>query len=71
VGRYDVGLLGVRTCETEIVKAKNHFAGRVKRNIFKQSYVGGILTEGNTDDLSSARTHGGGMRLFIAITQLC
>ncbi len=63
-GRYDVGLLGVRTRETELVEAKNFFVGRVKRNIFKQSYVGGIFTEGNPSDLSSSRTYGGDVRLF-------
>jgi len=67
VGRYDVGALGVRTREAiagdRMVEAKNLFVGRVKRNIFKQSYIGGIYTEGNPNGTSSSRTFGGDLRL--------
>jgi len=64
VGRYDVGLLGVRTREAEFVEAKNFFVGRLKRNLFKQSYVGGIYTDGDPALPDSSRTFGADMRLF-------
>src|SRR5918992_1338256 len=44
VGRTDVGLLTVRTGDLPIVTEKNFVVGRVKRNVFKQSYVGAIFT---------------------------
>jgi hypothetical protein len=62
-GRYDVGILGVRTRATEHVEAKNLFVARVKRNVFDQSYVGGIITEGNPASPASSRTFGVDFRL--------
>src|SRR5574337_80627 len=44
IGRTDVGMLDVRTRETNFVPAKNLFVGRLKQNIFRQSYVGAIWT---------------------------
>jgi hypothetical protein len=64
VDRFDVGILGVRTRETDFAEAKNFFVGRVKRNFLKQSYVGGIYTEGNPADSLASRTIGGDFRLF-------
>ncbi len=66
VGRYDVGLLGVRTRATGLTEAKNFFVGRVKRNLFKQSYIGGMFTEGNPASASSSRTIGGDLHLATA-----
>jgi hypothetical protein len=67
VGRYDVGVLDMRTRETrrqnELVEAKNFFVARVKRNIWNQSYVGGIFTDGNPEGSSAARTYGADVRL--------
>jgi hypothetical protein len=67
VGRYDVGVLDIRTRairrESGVVEAKNFFVTRVKRNIWTQSYVGGIFTEGNPAGPSSARTYGADLRL--------
>lgn len=64
VDRFDIGFLGVRTRETDFVDAKNFFVGRVKRNLFKQSYIGGIYTEGDPAYSLSSRTFGGDFRLF-------
>ncbi|HXG91412.1 MAG TPA: DUF5916 domain-containing protein [Blastocatellia bacterium] len=61
---YDIGLIAVRTRETDFTEAKNLFVGRVKRNIFKQSYIGGIFTDGNPAGNDSRRTFGGDLRLF-------
>src|SRR5436190_3872097 len=41
---YEVGLLAVRTRATDLAGAKDFRVARVKRNILKQSYVGGIFT---------------------------
>lgn len=63
VGRYDVGVLDMRTRDSNLVEARNFFVTRVKRNVLTQSYVGGIYTEGNPADRSSARTYGADVRL--------
>jgi hypothetical protein len=51
-GRTEVGVLDVRTGDLRvenqlITSEKNFFIGRVKRNLFRQSYVGAIVTAGN------------------------
>jgi hypothetical protein len=68
-GRYDLGLLDVKTRRAETVEdkktveAKNFLVARVKRNIWRQSYVGAIYTEGNPTDNRSSRTFGSDFRL--------
>ena len=63
VGRTDVGLLGVRTGDLPIVSEKNFLVGRVKRNLFQQSYVGAIFTAGHPAQGQSGETYGADMRL--------
>jgi hypothetical protein len=63
VGRTDVGLLGVRTGDTPVVTEKNFLVGRVKRNLFQQSYVGAIFTAGDPAEGRSGQTYGADMRL--------
>ncbi|HEX4950501.1 MAG TPA: DUF5916 domain-containing protein [Blastocatellia bacterium] len=65
-GRYDVGALAVRTRATPFTEAKNYFVARVKRNAFKQSFFGGIYTEGDPVNADSGRTLGADMRLATA-----
>ncbi|MPZ20650.1 MAG: hypothetical protein GEV06_22480 [Luteitalea sp.] len=63
-GRTDVGMLGVRTGDVAaVVDEKNLFVGRVKRNLFQQSYVGGIFTAGDPALGQSAQTYGADLRL--------
>ena len=63
VGRTDVGLLSVRTGDLPIVSEKNFLVGRVKRNLFQQSYVGAIFTGGHPAEGQSGQTYGADMRL--------
>jgi hypothetical protein len=63
VGRTDVGLLNVRTGDLPIVSEKNFLVGRVKRNLFQQSYVGAIFTDGHPAQGRSGQTVGADMRL--------
>jgi hypothetical protein len=63
VGRTDVGLLSVRTRDLPIVDDKNFLVGRLKRNLFQQSYVGAIFTGGHPARGQSGRTYGADMRL--------
>ena len=63
VGRTDVGLLNVRTGDLPIVSEKNFLVGRVKRNLFQQSYVGAVFTNGHPAQGQSGQTYGADMRL--------
>lgn len=63
VGRTDVGLLSVRTGDLPIVSEKNFLVGRVKRNLFQQSYVGAIFTGGHPAQGETGQTYGADMRL--------
>lgn len=68
VGRTDVGVLGVRTGDVRVgsrlvVGEKNFFVGRVKRNLFQQSYIGAIFTDGHPALGQDGRTYGADMRL--------
>lgn len=64
VGDYDIGLLAARTRATDFTEVKDFLVARVKRNILKQSYVGGIFTNGDPASPTSSRTYGGDIRLF-------
>ena len=63
VGRTDVGVLTVRTDDTTIAEKENFFIGRIKQNLFRQSYVGLIFTEGNPARDQDGRTVGADVRL--------
>jgi hypothetical protein len=68
VGRTDVGVLGVRTGTLDadgqrLADGEGFFVGRLKRNVFAQSYIGAILTEGNPAIGQSGRTYGADLRL--------
>ena len=64
VGRTDIGMLNVRTGDLDdVVEAKNFFVGRVKRNLFQQSYVGALFTDGHPADRQSGQTYGADLRL--------
>jgi hypothetical protein len=66
VGRFDIGALAMRTQPTAFTEAKNYFVGRFKRNLFKQSFVGAMYTEGDPVNQNSARTIGADVRLATA-----
>jgi Domain of unknown function (DUF5916) len=63
VGRIDIGLLGVRTRETSVVGPKTFYVGRIKHNIFRQSYIGAMFTDGDPELPTSARTFGADLHL--------
>jgi hypothetical protein len=68
VGRTDVGVLDVRTADLHdgsqpVVDEKNFFVGRVKRNLFEQSYVGVLFTDGHPGLGQSGQTYGADIRL--------
>lgn len=65
-GPYDIGALAIHTRETSFTPGKTYFVGRVKRNLFKQSFIGGIYTEGDPVNRQSSRTMGGDVRLATA-----
>ncbi|MCZ6673104.1 MAG: DUF5916 domain-containing protein [Verrucomicrobia bacterium] len=63
LGSTDIGFLGVRTGDTSFVEGKNFFVGRFKQNLFEQSYVGGIFTDGDPASGQSSKTYGADVSL--------
>ena len=63
VGRTDLGVLNVRTGDTSFVDGTNFFVGRVKQNLFEQSYVGAVFTDGHPEPGRTGRTYGADLRL--------
>ena len=67
VGRTDIGVLDVRTGDLPrvegLVEGKNFFVGRIKQNLFRQSYIGALVTDGNPAPGRSGQTYGADMRL--------
>lgn len=64
VGRFDVGLLGVRTRDSEVAPAETFAVGRVKANFWDQSYVGAIFTSGEPAGTTSNSLAGADLKLF-------
>lgn len=44
VGRYDVGVLAMRTEREGSIPSNDYLVGRVKRNLFRSSWVGALVT---------------------------
>lgn len=70
IGRTDIGVLNVRTGEfldtpqgVPPAVGKNFFVGRIKRNLFRQSYVGALFTDGHPATGQDGRTYGVDARL--------
>jgi len=63
VHNTEVGLLGVRTDSTSLVEAKDFLVARLKQNLFEQSYIGGIFTDGAPAANQSGSTYGMDLKL--------
>ncbi len=57
-GRFDIGIMDVQTRAAGDIDSKNLLVTRVKRNLFSQSYIGGMFTNGNPTEASSSQTYG-------------
>jgi hypothetical protein len=62
IGSTDVGVLDVRTRDSDAAVAENFFVGRVKQNLLRQSYVGAIYTQGEPQGLLDSSTLGADFR---------
>ncbi len=56
--RFDIGVMDVQTRDSGEIDGKNFLVTRVKGNLFDQSYVGAIFTNGNPSDPASSQTYG-------------
>jgi hypothetical protein len=63
VGQTEIGFLDIKTRDVSFVEDKNFIVGRVKQNLFEQSYVGGIFTDGAPAVGASGMTYGADFRL--------
>ena len=46
IGRFDLGIMDVKTRASAIAPAQNFFVGRAKTNFWSQSFVGALVTSG-------------------------
>ena len=63
-----IGVLDVRSGDLQadgqrIADDENFFVGRIKRNLFQQSYVGAIFTDGSPSPGEEGRMYGADLRL--------
>jgi hypothetical protein len=63
VGRFNVGLLGVKTAELHELDAQNLAVGRVSMNIFERSNIGVIFTRGDPNSNDTASLFGADLNL--------
>lgn len=63
IRRMEIGILDVLTDNTINVEDKDFIVGRVKQNLFEQSYVGAIFTDGYAEPGRSGQTYGADLRL--------
>lgn len=66
VGRFDVGIMDVKTRGSEIAPATNFFVGRLKRNFWSQSFIGGLFTSGEPTGATSNQQVGVDMKIATA-----
>ena len=57
-GRFDIGIMDIQTRDDGEIEGENFLVTRVKRNLFSQSYVGAIFTNGNPEGPASSQTYG-------------
>ena len=62
-GNTDFGVLYAGTDSTSFVDSKEFIVARVKQNLFEQSYIGGIFTDGNPALGAEGQTYGVDARL--------
>jgi len=58
IGEYNIGFLDVQTDETPSLESQNLLAMRVTRNLWDQSYIGMIFTNGNPSGDGYNRLYG-------------
>jgi len=63
VGRFDVGLMDVKTRDTETLPSQNLFVGRTKVNFWKESYIGALVTDGEPAGETDNRLIGADLKL--------
>ena len=66
-GSTDIGILSVRTGDTDLVEGKTFTVGRFRQNFLERSYVGGIFTSGDPGAGKSSETYG--LDLSLATSQ--
>lgn len=68
IGRFDVGLMDVKTRDSAVAPGRNFFVGRVKANFGSQSYLGLLVTDG--EPTGTTRNRQAGVDLKIATANL-
>jgi hypothetical protein len=66
IGRFDVGLMDVKTRDSNIAPGRNFFVGRLKTNFWSQSYIGALVTDGEPTGKTSNRQVGFDLKIATA-----
>ena len=66
VGRFDLGIMDVKTRDSAIAPAENFFIGRVKTNFWSQSYFGAMVTDGDPSGKTTNRQVGVDLKVATA-----
>ena len=64
VGRFDIGLMDVKTRGSEVAPDRNFAVGRIKANFWDQSYLGALFTDGEPTGETRNRMGGIDLKLF-------
>lgn len=66
IGRFDLGLMDVKTRDSNIAPGRNFFVGRLKTNFWSQSYIGALVTDGEPTGKTSNRQVGVDLKIATA-----
>jgi hypothetical protein len=64
VGRFDLGLMDVKTRDSNVAPGRNFAVGRIKANFWAQSYLGALITDGEPSGKTRNRMGGIDLKLF-------
>ena len=63
-GRFDIGLMDVKTRDSDVAPGRNFAVGRIKANFWNQSYLGALFTDGEPSGKTRNRVGGVDLKLF-------
>ncbi len=66
IGRFDIGLMDVKTRDSSIAPGRNFLVGRVKTNFWSQSYLGALVTDGEPTGKTENRQYGVDLKIATA-----
>ncbi len=66
IGRFDVGLMDVKTRDSNVAPGRNFLVARTKVNFWSQSYIGALVTDGEPTGKTDNRQYGVDLKIATA-----